>query len=194
MNARPLSTVILDGKQKEPLVTGLKDFLDPQTRRWYSEHSIPYKRGCLLHGPPGTGKKSFSLSIPGELDMDIYVVSIPGANDRLLKGLFAGLPDRCVVLLEDIDAAGAACARDSNLEDSDSGTDTRPRRRGATLSGLLNVLDGVASQEDRVLIMTANHPPKLDQALTRPGRVDRKVEFQFAGRDTAKEIYRFMFG
>lgn len=48
-------------------------FLDPQTRRWYSEHSIPYKRGYLLYGPPGTGKSSFSLSIAGELDMDIYV-------------------------------------------------------------------------------------------------------------------------
>ncbi|KAL5625701.1 hypothetical protein FOBRF1_000044 [Fusarium oxysporum] len=194
VTARPLSTVILDEEQKGPLIRDVREFLDPQTRRWYSEHSIPYKRGYLLYGPPGTGKSSFSLSIAGELDMDIYVVSIPGANDRMLKNLFAGLPDRCVVLLEDIDAAGAACSRDSSSEDSDSDTDTRPRSRGVTLSGLLNVLDGVASQEDRVLVMTTNHPDKLDQALTRPGRIDRKIEFQLADRGIAKEIYRFMFG
>jgi hypothetical protein len=41
----------------------------------------------------------------------------------MLKGLFAGLPDRCVVLLEDIDTAGATCFRDSGPEDSDSDID-----------------------------------------------------------------------
>ncbi|KAJ3453432.1 hypothetical protein MRS44_017679 [Fusarium solani] len=192
--ARPLSTVILDEKQKGSLIRELRDFLDPETRRWYSEHSMSYKQGYLLHGPPGTGKSSFSLSIAGELDMDIYVISIPSTNDQMLKGLFAGLPDRCVVLLEDIDAAGATCSRDPDTEGSDSDTDSRSRRRGVTLSGLLNVLDGVASQEDRVLIMTTNHPKKLDEALTRPGRVDFKVEFQLADRGIAREIYRFMFG
>ncbi|KND86180.1 putative mitochondrial chaperone BCS1-B [Tolypocladium ophioglossoides CBS 100239] len=117
--SRPLSTVILDEEQKEPLIKDIRDFIDPETRLWYSQHSIPFKRGYLLHGPPGTGKSSFSLSIAGELDMDIYVVSIPGANDQMLKGLFSELPDRCVVLLEDIDAAGAACSRGSSSDDSD---------------------------------------------------------------------------
>ncbi|KAI9152387.1 putative mitochondrial chaperone BCS1-B [Paramyrothecium foliicola] len=192
--ARPLSTVILDKKQKEPLIKDIQDFLNPETRCWYSDHSIPYKRGYLLHGPPGTGKSSFSLSVAGELDMDIYVISIPSVNDRMLKSLFAELPERCVVLLEDIDAAGAACSRDSDSEDSDSGTDARPKRKGVTLSGLLNVLDGVASQEDRVLIMTTNHPKKLDQALTRPGRIDMQVEFQLADRGIVKDIFCFIFG
>ncbi|KAH6883603.1 P-loop containing nucleoside triphosphate hydrolase protein [Thelonectria olida] len=187
VTVRPLSTVILDQKQKEPLIRDLRDFLDPQTRRRYSEHSIPYKRGYLLYGPPGTGKSSFSLSIAGELDMDIYVVSIPSTNDQMLKGLFAGLPDRCVVLLEDIDAAGATCSREQRHGHEIT-------KEGVTLSGLLNALDGVASQEDRVLIMTTNHPKKLDPALIRPGRVDLKVEFQLADRGITKEIYRFMFG
>ncbi|KAH7186110.1 uncharacterized protein B0J16DRAFT_268440, partial [Fusarium flagelliforme] len=103
----------------------IQNFLNPETRYWYSQHLIPYKRGYLLHGPAGTEKSSFSSSIAGESDMDIYVVSIPGANDQILKGLFAGLADRCVVLLEDIDTAGAACSRDSHSEDSDSDTDAR---------------------------------------------------------------------
>lgn len=84
VTARPLSTVIPDEKQKEPLIRDLTDFLNTQTRRRYSEHSIPYKRGYLLYGSPGTGKTSFSLSIAGELDMDIYVVSIPGKDDQML--------------------------------------------------------------------------------------------------------------
>ena len=63
-----------------------------------------------------------------------------------------------------------------------------------TLSGLLNVLDGVASQEHRVLVMTTNHPQRLDPALTRPGRIDKEVEFQLANRGSAKNIFHFMFG
>jgi chaperone BCS1 len=191
---RPLSTIILDAKQKESLIKDIEDFLDPQTRLWYSEHSMPYKRGYLLHGSPGTGKSSFTLSIASKFDMDIYVVSIPSTNDKTLKCLFDALPVRCVVLLEDIDAAGAACSRDFNAEDSDGDAGARMKKNGVTLSGLLNLLDGVASQEDRVLVMTTNHPEKLDRALIRPGRVDKKVEFQLANRGIAKEIFHFIFG
>ncbi|EEU33803.1 uncharacterized protein NECHADRAFT_56027 [Fusarium vanettenii 77-13-4] len=194
MAARPLSIVILDKQQKEPLIKDIQDFLDPKARCWYSDYSISYKRGYLLHGPPGTGKSSFSLLVAGELDMDIYVISIPSVNDGMLKSLFADLPERCIILLEDIDAAGAACSRDFDSKDSDNGINARPKRTGVTLSGLLNVLDGVASQEDRVLIMTTNYPKNLDEALTRPGRIDKEVEFQLADRDITKDIFRFIFG
>ena len=37
------------------------------------------------------------------------------------------------------------------------------------LSGVLNVLDGVVDSPGRILIMTTNHPEKLDPALIRPG-------------------------
>ncbi|RYO89564.1 hypothetical protein DL764_008553 [Monosporascus ibericus] len=126
--------------------------------------------------------------------MDIYVVSIPNTDDQMLNGLFAALPDRRVVLLEGIDAGGATCSRDSGPEDSDDDMGTRSRKGGVTLPGLLNALDGVASQEDRILTMATNHPKNLDHALIRPDRVDLKVEFQLANRATAKEIYRSMFG
>lgn len=114
--------------------------------------------------------------------MDIYVVSVPTVDDQTLKDLFNRLPDRCVVLLEDINAAGASHSRDSGSEDLDSDEEKTPRTKGVTLSGLLNTLDGVASQEDRVLIITTNYAEKLDKALIRPGRVNIKVEFQLANR------------
>jgi chaperone BCS1 len=112
----------------------------------------------------------------------------------MLKTLFSELPEKCVVLLEDIDAAGAVCSRVSDSEDSDSDAEHKPQNARVTLSGLLNLLDGVASQEDRVLIMTTNHPEKLDRALTRPGRIDKAVEFQLADSKIARDMYRFMFG
>ena len=44
-----------------------------------------------------------------------------------------------------------------------------------TLAGLLNVLDGVVDSPGRILIMTTNHPEKLDPALIRPGRINKRL-------------------
>lgn len=53
------------------------------------------------------------------------------------------------------------------------------KRSGVTFSGLLNAIDGVASQEGRLFFMTTNHIEKLDPALIRPGRCDVKVRNTF---------------
>ena len=47
----------------------------------------------------------------------------------------------------------------------------KPTRDRLDLSGILNVLDGVVDTPDRILVMTTNHPERLDPALVRPGRV-----------------------
>jgi len=46
-----------------------------------------------------------------------------------------------------------------------------------TLSHLLNIIDGILETPGRILIITTNHPEKLDSALIRPGRVDMTVKF-----------------
>ncbi|KJZ70985.1 hypothetical protein HIM_09640 [Hirsutella minnesotensis 3608] len=186
---RPLSTVIVNEEQKQHLVEDVKSFIASGTRRWFVERNIPYRRGYLLYGPPGTGKSSFSYSVAGELGIDIYIVSIPDVNDQTLKDLFSELPQQCVVLLEDIDAAGIG-----RLSDSDDADNELSRsRKGVTMSGLLNTLDGVASQEGRIVIMTTNHVDKLDEALIRPGRVDKKAEFQFADANMITQLFRFIY-
>jgi chaperone BCS1 len=52
---------------------------------------------------------------------------------------------------------------------------SKPDKDQLTLSGLLNVLDGVVDTPGRILIMTTNHPEMLDPALIRPGRIDKKI-------------------
>lgn len=52
--------------------------------------------------------------------------------------------------------------------------------RRVSFSGLLNALDGVRSQEGRILFMTTNHREKLDPALLRPGRADVHVKLDYA--------------
>ena len=67
------------------------------------------------------------------------------------------------------------------------------KNKGISLSGLLNAIDGVASHEGRVLVMTTNHPEKLDDALVRPGRVDMKVTFTLASRSQIWQLFVRMY-
>ncbi|OIW25295.1 hypothetical protein CONLIGDRAFT_88415 [Coniochaeta ligniaria NRRL 30616] len=210
--SRPFSTVILNEKVKKDLIDDVTDYLNPATRRWYSNRGIPYRRGYLLYGPPGTGKSSLSLALAGFFKMRIYIVSLSSvtANEENLSSLFAELPRRCVVLLEDIDTAGLTHTREGTAAtDDDSAEDQTSKKkktRTATgtnanntppgrlsLSGLLNILDGVASQEGRVLIMTTNHIEKLDKALIRPGRVDMTVKFDRSDREMTAAIFRAIY-
>ena len=61
---------------------------------------------------------------------------------------------------------------------------------GLTLSGLLNAIDGVTSQNGRVLFVTTNKEAALDPALTRAGRLDVHIEFFHAKRAHAGALFR----
>ncbi|KAI2468333.1 BCS1 N terminal-domain-containing protein [Annulohypoxylon bovei var. microspora] len=209
--SRPFSTVILNEQVKQELIDDVTDYLEPTTQRWYANRGIPYRRGYLLYGPPGTGKSSLSLALAGFFKMRIYIVSLSSitANEENLASLFAELPRRCVVLLEDIDTAGLTHTRDDGsqgqstntsddmvpgqLTTGNGNTDKNGTGGRLSLSGLLNILDGVASQEGRILIMTTNHLEKLDAALIRPGRVDITVKFGLADEGMSVSIFRAIF-
>ena len=219
---RPMSTVVLDDEQKVGILQDINDFLKPKTARWYANRGIPYRRGYLFHGPPGTGKSSLSFSIAGLFGLDIYCLSLTEITltEEDLILLFNTLPKRCVVLLEDIDCAGVSrpeprkkgskrkkskksrknrkSKKESDSSDSSDEDDASLRRspklkNAITISGLLNAIDGVASQEGRVLIMTTNYPDKLDSALIRPGRCDLKIGFKLASKQQAKELFLRMY-
>ncbi|KAG5969841.1 hypothetical protein E4U58_001057 [Claviceps cyperi] len=204
---RPFSTVILDEGVKQRLINDAGDYLNRATRRWYANRGIPYRRGYLLYGPPGTGKSSLSLALAGYFRMKIYIVSLSNesATEDNLTTLFYDLPNRCVVLLEDIDSAGLTHTREENpnlftsLETTTEGSDKKGSTPSTTssgrisLSGLLNILDGVASQEGRILIMTSNHVEKLDKALIRPGRIDMTIPFGLADSSMAAAIFRAIY-
>lgn len=163
---RPFDSVVLEEGLADRIRDDVKEFIDART--WYLDRGIPYRRGYLLHGPPGTGKTSFVQALAGSLDFEIAMLSLSerGLTDDLLNQLLLKLPPRTFVLLEDADAAFNN--RMQRQEDGYSGATV-------TFSGLLNALDGVASAEERIVFMTTNHIDRLDDALIRPGRIDMTV-------------------
>ncbi|KAH9886807.1 BCS1 N terminal-domain-containing protein [Xylariomycetidae sp. FL2044] len=182
---RPLSSVILDEGLKEGIVNDVKDFLARQ--QWYVDRGIPYRRGYLLHGPPGSGKSSFIQALAGELDYSVAMVNLSeiGVTDDKLAFLLTKLPERTIVLLEDADSAFVNRRR----RDSDGyngGT--------VTFSGLLNALDGLSAGEERIAFLTTNHIELLDPALIRPGRVDMMVRIGEATRYQAAQMWDRFYG
>lgn len=109
--------------------------------------------------------------------------------------LFDELPANCLVLLEDVDSAGLVdrATRRANAVSSPvhpgGAFDTGHDPMGIYLSGLLNVIDGIASQEGRVLVMTTNRVDTLDSALLRPGRVDMRIRFELATSKQAGDLF-----
>ncbi|KAL8702060.1 MAG: hypothetical protein Q9201_004593 [Fulgogasparrea decipioides] len=178
---RPLESVILDEGVKERIMADLKDFL--RSEKWYSDRGIPYRRGYLLHGPPGSGKSSFIQALAGELDYNIAILNLSerGLTDDRLNYLLTIIPKRTIVLLEDVDAAFSNRRSQSEADGY--------RGANVTFSGLLNALDGVASAEERVLFLTTNHVERLDSALVRPGRVDMTVRLGEATRYQAAQLW-----
>lgn len=211
---RPLSTVILDTEQKDAFIADIKDYLHPKTRRWYSNRGIPYRRGYLLHGPPGTGKTSLCFAASGLLGLPLYLLNLnsKSLDEDSLMSLFSELPKRCIVLLEDVDSAGITKKREedntsssnsnsnsSNDKDKDNDNNddsTNPddeKSAGLSLSALLNVIDGVAASEGRILVMTTNHAETLDPALLRPGRVDMTVTFGYTSKADIEELFSAIY-
>ena len=183
---RPLDSIILDEGVKERILADVEDFLS--SSKWYYDRGIPYRRGYLLHGPPGSGKSSFIQGLAGELDYNIAMLNLSehGLTDDRLNHLLTVIPRRTLILLEDADAAFSNRRTQTDADGY--------RGANVTFSGLLNALDGVASAEERILFLTTNHVERLDEALIRPGRVDMTVRFGEATRWQADHLWDRFYG
>lgn len=205
---RDLSTVILPPTVKEELIDPILNFT--KSKDWYLKRGLNYKLAILLYGPPGTGKSSLALAIASMLNRNLYIIRPDGScsYNALFQGAKGGL-----VLMEDIDTYGISLSRDTNGSDAKLGVvklkeskeegektvpvaavntpthDSLSEYMSGSLSELLNGLDGVLGLNDVVVLMTANHPEVLDEALIRDGRVDLRVEVPYLGD---KEIHRYI--
>jgi chaperone BCS1 len=173
---RPLSSVVLKAGQGESLLADLEHFFASRER--YAQLGIPWRRGYLLYGPPGTGKTSLVTALASELRLNVCTLSLasPIVTDEKIHTLLAAVPQRSLLLIEDVDAFFRE-------------RDAAHAQVKLSFSGFLNALDGVATQEGTVLFMTTNHVERLDPALIRAGRIDEQVELGWADAEQLRRLY-----
>src|ERR1700744_542594 len=108
--ARSLDSIIMPEETIADLCHDIERFLDSESL--YVQRGIPYRRGYLFEGAPGTGKSSLAMALAGHYSMPIYVMNLSTiTGDSGLMSAMKNVPSRSIVVIEDIDATVAALLR-----------------------------------------------------------------------------------
>lgn len=177
--ARKIQSVVLPSSLKDNIITDFEQFLDKSTKDWYSKHGIPYKRSYIFYGPPGTGKTSFIQALAGAYGRHVCFLqpNNPKFTDDMFKSCLQKAPEKSIIVLEDIDALF-------------NNRHSMNRSCPLTFTGLLNGLDGIGNAVGQIFVLSTNHLERLDPALIRSGRVDRKFEFGFATDEALQLMFQ----
>lgn len=213
-NARKLGTIVLGNNLRDEIVNDFNLFL--KSEQWYIDRDIPYTRGYLFYGYPGTGKTSMikALALNSKRHIHYLMLSNIYSDSELLNLLKEIDYSKTILVIEDIDATiNAVKSRESSkvnspktansenendlilniVKEMKGGETKENKENNLTLSGILNALDGVFDTHGRILIMTSNHPEVLDEALIRPGRIDCKYFFDYCTKEQVKDLYKVFF-
>ena len=182
---RTLDSVGMKAGERGAIVDEIEQF--HADKDWYAQRGLAYRRSYLFCGPPGTGKTSLAFALAAHFRVSVYTVnagSLRGDDD--LISAFTSVKERSIMLMEDIDAT----QRPRTVE----GETTPDGTTNVTLSALLNVIDGMLCPAGLLLVMTTNHPDRLDAALRRPGRIDRRVDLGPLDAKSTGELVRMWTG
>ncbi|MCD8078603.1 MAG: ATP-dependent zinc metalloprotease FtsH [Lachnospiraceae bacterium] len=158
--------------EAEESLVEIVDFLHNPGK--YSEIGAKLPKGALLVGPPGTGKTLLAKAVAGEAKVPFFslagsdfVEMFVGVGASRVRDLFKQAQQHapCIIFIDEIDAIGKS--RDTRFGGNDE--------REQTLNQLLSEMDGFDSNKGVFILAATNRPEVLDPALTRPGRLDRRI-------------------
>jgi transitional endoplasmic reticulum ATPase len=178
-------------------VGGLEDTKERlrETIQWPLEYPEVFEtmdmeaaKGVLMYGPPGTGKTLLAKAVANESQSNFISIKGPellnkyvGESEKGVRDVFSKARENAptVVFFDEIDSI----AGERGKRQGDSGVGER------VVSQLLTELDGIENMEDVVVIATTNRPDLIDDALLRPGRLDRHVHVPVPDEEAREKIF-----
>lgn len=147
-------------------------------------------KGVLLYGPPGTGKTLLAKAVANstgatfiEVVGSELVQKFIGEGAKLVKDIFtlARTKAPTIVFIDEIDAVASV-----RMDNGTSGE----REVNRTFMQLLAEIDGFKHLDNVKIIAATNRPDILDQAIIRPGRLDRLIEVGLPDEEGRMEILK----
>lgn len=151
-------------------------------------------KGALLYGPPGTGKTSFALALASECQLHLVATSHAewqGSKDGHLGSLLAAMRKSfaqaknnapSLLFIDELDSIGS---RNDFTEYRDY--------QIQVVNGLLQAIDGIEGREGVIVLGVCNQPDRIDPALLRSGRLERKIHFPLPDARTRLDILKHYF-
>jgi len=166
-----------------------------KSEEWYTEKGIPWRRGWMIYGKPGTGKTSLIIAIAEYFDLPLCIFDISSMDNEEFRSSWKDTLTYhapCIILIEDIDIK-------FNKRES------KKRDWSVSYDCFLNTISGVECSNGIFLIITTNKENMIDEALgtlvdkkdgmsTRPGRIDRIFELKELDENCRREIAKRILG
>ena len=177
-NKRSLDTFYLQENELKKIVYDIEIFLNnAEIINKYKDLGLTSSRIYMFYGLPGTGKTTLSYCLASHFNINISTIEVEvDTNNTILKRAFRDLPDKSILLIEDLDHM---FKYSDNKEENNN--------HNISLSGLLNTLDGIFKFKNIICILTCNKITDLKDTIIR--RVDYFLEFKYAEISQIKDLY-----